>query len=492
MTDGRIIGGRYQLLAKLGQGGMGSVHRATHLELGTPVAIKLIDPIAAESKSAVARFRREAQAAASIRSANVVQILDFGIDEETPYIVMELLEGESLAARISREHHLNPQATVDILGQVGKALERAHGMNIVHRDLKPDNVLLVRDGADWVAKVLDFGIAKIQPNALFSDTVETRSGALLGTPHYMSPEQASGRGNIDHRSDVWSLGVIAFECLTGFRPFTGATLGGVVMAICSEPMVLPSERGSVPRGFDAWFLKACSRELDSRFSSMSEALDALRLVCSPGTSSVALATRGIDTHRTNAVSSSGPDETVTPSARTVSTEHKRRPWTIGIMSAVLAFGVSCAMLGGRWLLHTVDSSIASRGASSSPLNTRAGSSPSVVGFTAAASGASSSASGRAATGAAEPRGDTSAPLGNIAKRAAPVGERQNEKGASSLPVKPQASSETMEATIAESPRVSGTRKVQSVGSAGGGAVAEPKRDPAPAQTSRNVEDRLAF
>jgi len=279
MTEGRIIAGRYQLQAKLGQGGMGSVYRALHLELGTPVAVKLIEPAIAQSKTTVARFRREAQAAASIRSANVVQILDFGIDDETPYIVMEHLEGESLAARLIRQNVLPAPFVANIIGQVGKALERAHAMSIVHRDLKPDNIYLVRDGRELVAKVLDFGIAKTETSALFDGSVQTQSGAILGTPHYMSPEQASGRSNVDYTTDIWAMGVIVFQCLTGFRPFNGATLGGLVVAICSDPILRPSERGTVPKGTDAWFAKATSREKEGRFSSIAEAVIALKQVC---------------------------------------------------------------------------------------------------------------------------------------------------------------------------------------------------------------------
>jgi eukaryotic-like serine/threonine-protein kinase len=287
MTEGRIIQGRYRLVSMLGQGGMGSVWRAVHLELGTPVAVKLIDPEAADSRQALARFKREAQSAASLRGTNVVQILDYGEDDGIAYIVMELLEGESLGARLSRKAPLSAAETAWILGQVGKALARAHALNIVHRDLKPDNIFIVRDGDEEVAKVLDFGIAKMMSTEAFTASIQTRSGAILGTPHYMSPEQASGRASVDHRSDIWSLGVIGFECITGCRPFAGSTLGGLVIAICAEPIVMPSKLAAVPPGFDEWFACCVCRDPAGRFQSVAEAMVALRAVCGPSLAPIA-------------------------------------------------------------------------------------------------------------------------------------------------------------------------------------------------------------
>jgi serine/threonine-protein kinase len=281
MNEGRVINGRFRLVSKLGQGGMGTVWRAVHLELGTPVAVKLIDADITDSRLALSRFKREAQAAASLRSANVVQILDYGIDGEVPFIAMELLEGESLASRLARAAPLNPRVTAKILSQVGKALTRAHALNIVHRDLKPDNVFLVPDGDDEIAKVLDFGIAKNISDHSLSASIQTKSGAILGTPHYMSPEQASGRSSVDHRSDIWSFGIIAFECLTGCRPFRGNTLGGLVIAICTEPIPRPSDLAPVPRGFNDWFARCVCRDQNERFQSMAEAVRTLCATCDP-------------------------------------------------------------------------------------------------------------------------------------------------------------------------------------------------------------------
>lgn len=250
---------------------MGSVWRAEHLELGTPAAVKLIDETFAQSPEALTRFRREAQAAASLRSANVVQILDYGIDGETPFIAMELLVGESLADRIERLGRLEPTHCVEILVQVSKALSRAHDMGIVHRDLKPDNIFLVRDGDDEVAKVLDFGIAKRTGALQTSSDVATRTGSLMGTPYYMSPEQASGRRQVDHRTDIWAFAVIAYECVTGRRPFDDSNLGGLLLCICAEEPVAASQVTPLPAGFDAWFSRCTSKDPMARFENIRDA-----------------------------------------------------------------------------------------------------------------------------------------------------------------------------------------------------------------------------
>ncbi len=258
---------------------MGSVWRAEHVELGTPAAVKLIDQAIAENPEALARFKREAQAAAALRSINVVQIFDYGIDDGEPYIAMELLEGESLADRVHRDQVLDPEHVGWLLSQVGKALGRAHEMGIVHRDLKPDNIFIARDVDEEVVKVLDFGIAKSVAAGQTTGALQTRTGAVLGTPHYMSPEQTTGKSSVDHRTDIWALAVIAFECVTGRRPFSGETLGGLAVSICTGPMPRPSEVCPVPPGFDEWFGRAAYRDPAGRYQTMGEAVAQLRAVC---------------------------------------------------------------------------------------------------------------------------------------------------------------------------------------------------------------------
>jgi len=275
-----VIAGKYRLLRKLGQGGMGSVWYAEHLTLHSGVAIKLIDPAIADNAEALGRFLREAQSAASLRSPHVVQILDHGVDNGVPYIAMELLDGESLADRLGRVSRLSPGETAHILVQVSRAIGRAHEAGIVHRDLKPDNIYLVRNDDEEIAKVLDFGIAKSNTHGLAGAVSgATRTGAVLGTPYYMSPEQAEGAKTLDGRADIWAMGVIAFECVLGSRPFDEETLGGLLLAICARPMPIPSQRGPVPAGFDHWFARTCCRDVTQRFANARDAAAELRQVC---------------------------------------------------------------------------------------------------------------------------------------------------------------------------------------------------------------------
>jgi eukaryotic-like serine/threonine-protein kinase len=274
----RVLVGRYRLDERLGAGGMGSIWRAQHLVLAAPVAVKLIDREAIPDEETLARFMREAQSAATLRSPHVVQILDYGVDDKLPFIVMELLDGENLAQRLRRLGRLSSTETARVITHIGRAVARAHEAGIVHRDLKPENVFLIRNEDEEIAKVLDFGVAKVSVSELGQEGTRTRTGSILGTPYYMSPEQAQGNKAVDTRSDLWSLGVIAFECLTGKRPFYSEGLGDLVLQICIREIPVPSEYGSVPIGFDAWFARACARDPDARFQSARELTDALREV----------------------------------------------------------------------------------------------------------------------------------------------------------------------------------------------------------------------
>jgi serine/threonine-protein kinase len=262
---------------------MGSVWAADHLVLNSLVAVKIIDSSIAQNSEALGRFLREAQAAAQLRSPHVVQTLDYGIEDSVPYIAMELLEGESLAARIDRAHRLSLAETAKILTEVGRAISKAHETGIVHRDLKPDNIFLVKNDDDEIAKVLDFGIAKATNPALGSSS-QTRTGAILGTPYYMSPEQAEGNRSIDHRTDLWSMAVIAFECVTGRKPFQSEALGDLILQICVKPIKKPSAFEAVPPEFDAWFAKATQRDPAQRFQSARELTTELRASAGLGAS----------------------------------------------------------------------------------------------------------------------------------------------------------------------------------------------------------------
>jgi serine/threonine-protein kinase len=269
-----VLAGRYRLERQLGKGGMGSVWLAEHLTLRSWVAVKLMDPAIAATPEGAERFRREAQAAASLRSAHVVQVLDYGVHENTPYLVMELMQGESLAACLAREQRLTPERTVAIITQVARALGRAHSAGIVHRDLKPDNIFLVREDDQELVKILDFGIAKT-PQSQFGG-METRTGVTMGTPYYMSPEQVEGKRAVDFRTDLWAMAVIANECMTGVRPFDGSTFGELLLNICMRPIPAPSSQGLVLAGFDEWFAKAANRDAEQRFASAQELANSLK------------------------------------------------------------------------------------------------------------------------------------------------------------------------------------------------------------------------
>ncbi|MBX3202288.1 MAG: serine/threonine protein kinase [Labilithrix sp.] len=275
-----LVGGKYQLIRMIGRGGMGSVWEARHASLGTPSAIKFIEAEYADSQEARSRFDREAKAAATIQSKHAIQIYDHGVtDDGKPYIVMELLQGEPLDKRIDRLCRMSLQDTARIIQQVSRGLARAHERGIIHRDLKPENIFIVRnqDDDEEVAKVLDFGIAKMSNGPGNPGmTSSTKTGAVLGTPFYMSPEQARGLRNVDHRTDVWSLGVIAFKCITGKLPFDGESVGDLLVKICTSPVPVPSQVvPGIPPNFDAWFMRALEREPERRFPNVTELSDAL-------------------------------------------------------------------------------------------------------------------------------------------------------------------------------------------------------------------------
>jgi serine/threonine-protein kinase len=275
-----LVAGKYELVRLIGRGGMGYVWEGRHATLATRVAIKFVDPEYADSAEARARFVTEARAAATIRSKYAIQIYDHGLtDDGRPYIVMELLAGEPLDRRLERLGRLPLGETARLLGHVCRALQRAHDAGIIHRDLKPENIFLVSspDDDEEIAKVLDFGIAKFRglPGGP-AVTSSTKTGAVLGTPFYMSPEQARGLRHIDHRTDLWSLGVIAYKCVTGTLPFDGESVGDLLVKICTAPLPVPSmTMPGLAAAFDRWFARALEREPDRRFGSASELADTL-------------------------------------------------------------------------------------------------------------------------------------------------------------------------------------------------------------------------
>jgi serine/threonine-protein kinase len=253
---------------------MGSVWLAEHLTLHTKVVVKFMSTALASHDALVARFSREAAAAAAVKSPHVVHMLDHGVAADgAPFIVMELLEGEDMRRRLDREPPLAAADIDAIVSQVCKALGRAHAAGVVHRDIKPDNIFLCQGEEGIYVKLLDFGIAK-QGDAVIG-MAKTKTGATLGTPYYMSPEQTIGAKDVDLRTDLWSLGVVAYEALTGKRPFDGETVGALAVAITHGPIPVPSAANpSLGPAVDAWFGRACAREVAARFASAKEMADA--------------------------------------------------------------------------------------------------------------------------------------------------------------------------------------------------------------------------
>ncbi|HEY4105597.1 MAG TPA: serine/threonine-protein kinase [Polyangiaceae bacterium] len=273
---GSVVSGKYKVDRLIGRGGMGAVFQATNLGIGKRVALKFLDQESAKNREASQRFQREAEAAGMAESAHIVQIFDSGTSESgLPFLVMELLTGEDLRARLRREGRLEVSAALRITSQVLRALVRAHAAGIVHRDLKPDNVFLcARDDDPSFVKIVDFGISKVA-RARGAITL-TNKGTVLGTAYYMSPEQAQSFHDIDGRTDLFSVGAILFEMLAGSPPHTGRTYEAVLIAICTQDA--PDLRALVPEipvAVAALVKKALSREREHRFQSAEDFLGAL-------------------------------------------------------------------------------------------------------------------------------------------------------------------------------------------------------------------------
>ncbi len=262
--------GRYEVVALLGRGGFGAVYEATHRELKKRVALKVLHREFALHPTVRARFSREAVAASAMRHPHVVDVTDVGVFEGQPYLVMEFLEGETLRARCERDGAMSAEATLDVLLPVLDAIAMAHGQGIVHRDLKPDNIFLARVGPRGAAvpKVLDFGIVKLGGDLPDQKGTLTGSGALLGTPSYMSPEQAENFRDIDGRSDQFSLGAILYECLTGRRAFEGEGMISILHRVATQPVKPPRElRTDLPAALEAVVLRALEKSPAARFES---------------------------------------------------------------------------------------------------------------------------------------------------------------------------------------------------------------------------------
>ena len=269
---GRVIGDKYGVTGLIGEGGMGAVYEAEHLAIGRLVAVKVLHPKHAQKREAVSRLHHEARVVGTIGHPNICEVYDIGrLDDGSPYLVMERLHGETLAEKIQREGSVAYPELIDIVVQVLSALVAAHDKGVVHRDLKPENIFLSeRAGMPPVAKLLDFGISKA---ANLDDTAVnlTRTGMVMGTPYYMAPEQARGDRMLDHRVDLWAVGVVLYEGLSGRRPFVARNYNALLVQILtSRHRPLVECKPDVPVGLSQLVDKALSKMREDRFQSAAE------------------------------------------------------------------------------------------------------------------------------------------------------------------------------------------------------------------------------
>jgi serine/threonine-protein kinase len=275
LAPGSIVAGRFVLDRRLGEGGMGVVWAATHAVTRKVVALKVLKPDKAGDETLRRRFVREARAASAVVHPNIIEIRDvIELDDGAPAMVMDLLEGESLGARLERDGVLGLDVLAPIMAQVTSAVGTAHAAGVVHRDLKPDNIFLVPDGRGVSVRVLDFGIAKLlpAPGEVAVGAGLTTTGVILGTPYYMAPEQHFGERDIDCRADVWALGVILYQCLSGRRPTEAENVGQILRRLASGTIVpLREVATGVPEDVAELVDRMLDRERSRRPASLVEA-----------------------------------------------------------------------------------------------------------------------------------------------------------------------------------------------------------------------------
>ncbi len=269
--------GNYRVLAKIGTGGMGAVYLAEHPQIGKKVALKVIHRELAGNRDVVQRFFQEARAVNKIGNEHIVEIHDFGVTPENDhYFIMEYLDGETLASVLSREKVLPTRRALHVGAQIASALAAAHASGVIHRDLKPDNIMLMtRLGETGFVKVLDFGLAKMFA-ASGAAAVTTAVGVLIGTPQYMSPEACESKRDLDHRTDIYALGILLFQMMTGVLPFDGETMGEVLVKQISA--LPPAPRGlnpSIPPSVEQILLRCLAKPVDARFATMNGLREAL-------------------------------------------------------------------------------------------------------------------------------------------------------------------------------------------------------------------------
>jgi len=321
MQAGLALTPMLRLVRPLGGGGMGKVWIAWHSGLETEVVVKFLAEHVVDRADAEARFAREAATAAAVKSPHVVQMLDHGFAPDGQrYIAMELLEGRDLAAHLDQHGPMAPNEVAAIVAQIAKALSKAHEAGVIHRDIKPENIFLSDvGGGELFVKVLDFGVAK-RAEALASNTT---TGQVVGTPFYMSPEQILGEAPVDARTDIWSLGVVAFQALTGRRPFDGVSVGSLALSI-HRGAARPSRIDpTIPAAFDEWFARACARRPDDRFATAHEAG---RAILAAGGRALSSSSIRVATAPARAVDEPSASSTSTGVAVPFARSGRPRPW----------------------------------------------------------------------------------------------------------------------------------------------------------------------
>jgi eukaryotic-like serine/threonine-protein kinase len=345
LKDGLTIGNQFRLVQQLGQGGMGTVWSAEDLRLGRPVAIKFLSHAFLNDQQARNRFAREPRLASKIRSPHVVQVYSEGTTEDdVPYLVMELLEGEDLATRIAREGPCSLAEAGAIVEQVCRALGRAHREGLVHRDIKPHNIFLSAEGDGQVfVKLLDFGIAKDVGSRI---TALTLSGEVVGSALYVSPEQLHEAASVGPSADIWSLGIVIYELISGQVPFEGRSLPELFMRIVEGQYTPVSQLGrGLPSALDGFFQQIIQRDPNSRFQSVDELAAAFARIVRANSSGLLLKPQ---TRRALPVAPAPPPiSPLSESPADEPTERVPKPWP----RAVLMFVAAVAIIAAAYLLR---------------------------------------------------------------------------------------------------------------------------------------------
>jgi eukaryotic-like serine/threonine-protein kinase len=343
---GQVLDGRYKIEKVLGEGGMGIVYKAVHTSLGKPLAIKVLRPEVSKNEEIVMRFKQEAQSASQIGNPHIIDISDFGtLADGSTYFAMEFLGGRSLTAALT-ETRFTTERTIHVIKQLANALGAAHEIGIVHRDMKPDNVQLLDRGShkDFV-KVLDFGIAKVGG----STSKLTQAGQVFGTPHYMSPEQCAGT-NVDHRTDIYAVGVILYELATGSVPFDADNLMGILTKHLYETPIAPHELAppvDVPPALEAVILKCLQKKPEHRYQSMAELASDLSAI-EQGLTPRAVIDKVQQRSTSGPQTLTGVEARVSVSTGQIEIRKSRAPLFIGLgVAAAALIGIGAFMMSGK-------------------------------------------------------------------------------------------------------------------------------------------------